>query len=134
MDQSSTFKIECIPNRGRALVSGRRIMRGEIILREEPFAQAASKDFSAVVCSYCATLCVGITMYQLSAEDPVRYCSEKCITEDYNEHKVEIEALCALERFADVIGLESLRIIIRALVIKKTRMAVDPVVEPVCGR
>ncbi len=129
-----SYKIECIQDRGRAIVSTRLIKNGEVILREEAFAISASKDFSAVVCSYCAALCIGTTMYQLSTDDPVRYCSEKCITEDYTLHKVEVEALRVLERFADVIGMESLRIIIRASVIKRTKISADPAVFPVCGR
>lgn len=93
MSSSSSWTIENREGRGRCAVTTRLIPAGDIIIEEESYAAASCSEFSQVICQTCGRMCADGTVYTLSEADAYRYCSEKCITDDYAVHNHEISAL-----------------------------------------
>eukprot|EP00596_Hydrurales_sp_CCMP1899_P005157 CAMPEP_0119050410 /NCGR_PEP_ID=MMETSP1177-20130426/69792_1 /TAXON_ID=2985 /ORGANISM="Ochromonas sp, Strain CCMP1899" /LENGTH=705 /DNA_ID=CAMNT_0007028775 /DNA_START=178 /DNA_END=2298 /DNA_ORIENTATION=- len=75
--------------------------------------------YAAVSCSYCGVICEGGTMYALSADSSVRYCSEKCITADYPVHSSESGSISALEKMGVEGGMDSMRLVFRVACCRK---------------
>jgi hypothetical protein len=122
-------KMECnsiseIAGRGRCLLANRCYLPGDQVLTEEPYAMVVSEDYADVTCSYCCTLCAGGTMYALSADSSVRYCSEKCITADYPVLSLESSAVLAIEAAkVQGPGKDSMRLVLRIASIRKQDMS-----------
>lgn len=109
---------------GRILTAAQDIAKGSVVIAEEPYAMTINKRHAEVSCSYCGHTCDSHgTVYQVSPDDPLRYCSEKCITVDYPIHQLEISALTALISFADIFGHEVFRMLIRVACMRKAEGA-----------
>lgn len=110
-----------IAGRGRCVVSNRTYSPGDLVQCEEPYAMIVAESYATVACSYCCTLCIDGTMYALSSESSVRYCSEKCITADYPIHAHESQAVAALEK-AQIQGRgkDSMRLLFRIACCRKS--------------
>ena len=125
-------------DKGRSLIASRAILKGEVIISEESYCLVATQRYSEVVCSYCAAICTSAVVYKTSPDDPIRYCSEACITKDYAVHRIEIQALNELSPFMSILGLETIRTIVRLAANKKTEMhsgnSITPPSRPAFGR
>lgn len=105
---------------GRTAVASVNIKKGTIIMQEEPYAMAINKQHAEVTCTHCGvTSSASGTVFQCSPEDPMRYCSESCITTDYPVHQLEIERFNSLARFSSVFGDIVLRLLIRIACLRK---------------
>lgn len=116
---SFPFSFVDTSDKGRCLVASRAILKGEVVIEEESYCLVATQRFSEVVCSLCAAICTSATVYKTAPDDPIRYCSEACITRDYAVHRIEIQALNELSSFINIIGLETIRIVVRLAANKK---------------
>ena len=112
-----------IAGRGRCMVAGRPYQPGDLVLSEEPYAMIIARSFDSVCCSYCCKLCVNGTMYALSAESSVRYCSEGCITADYPVHSLESLAVTTLEGEEVQGGKDAMRLVFRIASCRKKEAA-----------
>jgi hypothetical protein len=73
-----------------------------------------AEAYAEVACSYCGVLCVNGTMYALSSESCIRYCSEKCITADYPVHSIETAPVAALKKLGvQGHGMDPMRLVFR---------------------
>lgn len=109
-----------IAGRGRCVVANKSYKTGDLIFVEEPYAMVVTEEYAPIICSYCNITCVNGTMYALSSESNVRYCSEKCITADYPIHFLETTAIIELEKLGvDGSGLDSMRLVFRIAATRK---------------
>lgn len=100
--------------KGRFVTALRPIKKGEVVICEEALTVAINRRHAEVSCSYCGATCDSAgTVYQVSPEDPLRYCSERCITVDYPVHQREVGVLAALAEYSNVFGQESFRTLVR---------------------
>jgi SET domain len=114
------MKIAQIEGRGRCLVANRNYAAGEVVLVEEPYAMVVSEGFAEVCCSYCARICADQTMFALSSNDCVRYCSEACITADFQLHSAEVAPIEALlGTGVQGRGMDAMRLTLRIASVRK---------------
>ena len=99
------WRVEERPGRGRCVIAQRDIAAGELIMIEEPYAMAISKEYQEVACAYCCKLCVNTTVFAANAAVANRYCSQDCLTLDYTLHGPEIPTLLKLSEIATGTGV-----------------------------
>jgi hypothetical protein len=117
----SRFSVETVDGRGRCVIARDDFKKGELIVEEQPYGMVISQAYSDVTCGYCAKLCVNGTVYALSQEDSVKYCSESCITADYPQHSKETDAFRLLKNIQLTnINMDSLKLILRCAAIRAT--------------
>ena len=105
---------------GRYGISTRKIDRGEIVLIEEPYAFVPTDPYIEVSCAFCGLLNINGTVMAIAPDDTVRYCSEKCIINDYNYHLQSAEALKKLSKLGVIgSGSEPLRLILKIAGMRK---------------
>jgi [histone H3]-lysine4/36 N-trimethyltransferase SMYD len=82
------------PERGRCFVADRTYKKDEVILEEYPCAMVISDHFvSQGVCAYCAGFPhASGKVFAPWEEDWSRYCTEKCMKNDFDVHKTEMRA------------------------------------------
>ena len=138
--QMESSSIREITGRGRCVIANRRYEPGDLVQCEEPYAMIVTEAYATVACSYCCALCIYGTMYALSSDSPVRYCSEKCIAADYPIHAYESQAIAALEE-AQIQGggKNSMRLVFRVGCCRKSEEALNSLkpnnfTVPVSGR
>ena len=105
---------------GRYGVANKHIARGEILISEEPYSFVPTDAYLEVCCAYCGIVNINGTVMTISPDDTVRYCSEKCIINDYNNHMQSAASLKKLSKLGVVgSGLEPLRLIFKIAGLKK---------------
>ena len=94
-----------------------------------------AEAYAAVCCNFCGTMRVGEIVYTISAEDRYRYCSEACITADYEVHQHEVAALSRLTTASAGDVVEPMKLIVRAVARRRheARGALVPGPDIVCG-
>ena len=95
-DMDVCFEIQCIPGKGRGLVSTRDIPPGTLILQQSPFAAAVHPKFLSKVCSTCfrenrtGIASVAHPFKRCSGCSVLHYCSQECQRKDWIAfHKLE---------------------------------------------
>lgn len=105
---------------GRYAIATKFVERGEALIIEEAFAFVPTDAYREVACAYCGKLNINGTVMAISPDDTVRYCSEKCIINDYNNHIQSAEALKKLSNLGVVgSGSEPLRLILKIAGMRK---------------
>jgi hypothetical protein len=103
-----------LAGRGRCVVADRFYSPGDLVIVEEPYAMVVAATHAEIICSYCCTLCDNGTMYALSSDSTVRYCSVKCITDDHPVHQLESPTVTALvEAGVQGPGWDAMRLVFR---------------------
>jgi hypothetical protein len=119
-----SFYIDQLEGKGRCLKAGRKYAMGELVLTEYAECMTINNQFIEVGCGYCGKLCVDEAVFQISADDRVKYCSGECLTLDYPVHKEEIDCLKLLKNLTgSFYGNEPLRLILRIIAMKKQGVA-----------
>lgn len=120
MDFEYRYYFSEVPGRGRCIFASRDIRKGDVVLVEDAFVLAINKRHAEVSCSHCGVTCDSSgTVYQVYPDDPLRYCSEHCITIDYPVHQLELPAFAATTALAEVFGQETYRVLIRLAALRK---------------
>ena len=95
MQFSVPHQIQTIVGRGRCCILSKYLESGNIAICEEAYALVSLHHFSCAYC--CRTIrnaeTNSVTMYETAKDDPNKYCSQECLTQDFPVHKHEIEAL-----------------------------------------
>jgi len=100
--------------KGRYCIATNFIKGGDIIIEEEPYSFVPRDAYLEVCCSYCGILNIDGTVMAISNDDTIRYCSEKCIINDYNNHIQSAESLKKLSKLGIIgSGTEPLRLILK---------------------
>lgn len=109
-----------VNGRGRYAVSTKLIEKGEVIIIEESYAFVSTDAYLEVSCNYCNILNINGTVMAINPDDTVRYCSEKCIINDYKNHIQCAESLKRLQKLGVIgSGSEALRLILKLAGIRK---------------
>eukprot|EP01038_Epipyxis_sp_PR26KG_P009505 gene9505-12805_t len=112
------YSIIEINGKGRGMVASEFIAAGEIISVEPPVSFVIIEPYSEVCCGFCAKLCIANTVYVINSNDTVKYCSEKCITDDYEVHKHEMNCLKLLKNITlQFVDLDAIRLVIRIAIV-----------------
>lgn len=114
MDLERPYSFSEQEGKGRFVVAARDIRKGEVVLIEEACVVAINRRHAFVTCSHCGATSDGTgTVFQLSPEDTLRYCSEHCISVEFPVHQLEVPVMVATTAFSEVFGQESYRTLIR---------------------
>jgi len=87
------FTIAFRESKNRCAISNRHYERGEIMLIEEPYVMILDEKYSNVICGHCGLSFNNDSIFCVDVNVSNRYCSTKCLTDDYPIHKNEISIL-----------------------------------------
>lgn len=92
------------------------------MLQEVPYAMITAATYAAVSCIRCGYMpdsTKGEQIYGVAADDPIRYCSQKCLQADAAVHRLETRALQAFAALSVEGSTEAIRLIIRMAALKR---------------
>jgi hypothetical protein len=103
-------------------LSDRSLTGGDIVVQEVPYAMITPATFSAVACICCGHIpdaSKGEQIFGVAADDPIRYCSQKCLQADAETHLLEVQAVQAFTALAIEGSTEAIRLVIRLAALKR---------------
>jgi hypothetical protein len=86
---------------------------GELVLTDEPYSYSVNHDKIQVTCHHC--LVTDAELFSCKSCKLIHYCSVKCQSKDWNDHREECLSLQKAAKVTDVEVTESLRLMSRIL-------------------
>jgi hypothetical protein len=125
-----------LPGRGRCVIASKDYHRGDVILMEEPYAMVIHHYLQAT-CATCGTTPNSGQIFGISPDDPQRYCSQQCLTNDSRIHTAEAQAMKLSRELGVDGGLDACNLLIRIAAVRKFESSSEnsrPKSFPLLGR
>ena len=119
-----SYKIDTRNDRGRCFLSSDPLEIGSNIVIEEPYAMIILGKMSLECCAFCGKICTS-TIYESTAEDRAKYCSQDCLVRDFNTHKHEVEPLKIIYKVygnSSGVDLDRIRLLLRIAAKRKQEL------------
>jgi hypothetical protein len=113
------LEVKIIPGRGRCVLATKEYHRGDIILKEEVYGRVVHHYLSSTTCSSCGRTPKNGQIYGISPDDPQRYCSQQCLTNDSLIHSAEVKALKLSRELGIDGGMDPCNLLIRIAAMRK---------------
>jgi hypothetical protein len=118
-DSEYPLEVKTIPGRGRCVLATKEYHRGDLILKEEVYAFVVHHYLLSTTCSSCGRIPNNGQIFGISPDDPQRYCSQQCLTNDSLIHAAEVKALKLSRELGIDGGMDPCNLIIRIAAMRK---------------